>query len=208
MRKTSIWFVSGFVALYASLAVAQLANPAKSQKVPDLGPAEHSVQPGKAITLTLNYQDVDAVDLLKKIAIEGNLQLMVRGDVEGLVEEIRLKEVDPEIALQKVAEEAGLDLKLANHVYIVKPKTSLKPAEEDNRVSLSFEDVEVSFLLNIIGQQFGVKVSVSPDIDSKIKVIELKNRSAIEEIELICQVANLTCKKEGNTYFVSKPDQP
>jgi type II secretory pathway component HofQ len=205
MKKTSLLLIGVSTTLYASLAMAQVSKTAPAAPVERFVPLELSVQPAKEITLSMNYKDVDVIELLHKIAVEGNLAIAVRGDVEGLVEEIRLTNVSPEQALQKVVEEAGLTWKLVDQVYIVTPTTAAKPEEKATRIELSFQDVEIASLLMIVSQQFNLKVSVSPDVTGKLKLINLKNRTPQEALQTICQAGNLAWKKDGDTYFVSKP---
>lgn len=196
MKIKSFLWVGLSTTLCASLAVAQL---------PPVVPLERSVQPAQEVKLNLNYQDVDVIDLLRKVSTEGNLAIVVRGDVQGMVEKIRLKNASPELALQKVVEEAGLDWKLVDHVYIVTPKTSLTPADQGvKRLELHFEEVDIVDLLQIISQNYGVKVSISPDVTGRLRLVHLKDRSAQEHIEMICKSVNLTCRKEGDTYLIAK----
>jgi type II secretory pathway component HofQ len=206
MNKSPLLFVKISTVLCGALAVAQFAKPASTQPAHDAAPLGQSIRPIEELKLTLNYKDIDAVELLQKVSTDGNLAIVVRGDVEGLVEEIHLNQVEPEYALEKVAEEAGLDWKLVDQVYIVSPRKTVKPTGKGRKISLRFENVDISALLNIIGQQFEVKLSVSPEVTGQLKYLQLKNRSPEDAITLICQAAGLVCQKEGDTYVVSKPN--
>ncbi|BCM89457.1 type II secretion system protein D [Abditibacteriota bacterium] len=74
--------------------------------------------------------------------------------------------------------------------------------------SLSFNNVEVTQLLEMISTQFDVPIAVSGDVSGKISVINLKGKTAEQAIDAVIKVAGLSVQKQPDgTYIISKAPQ-
>jgi type II secretory pathway component HofQ len=205
--KRQLFAVAGLaISLWASLAVAQPPEPPAQQPSPEAEFQDPSFPLAHELSISLHFEDVDVVALLRKIALEGNVEVIVRGDVSGKVKQIHLDKVAPETALEHVAQLAGLDWKLEDKTYIISQKATATPSgQKDIRVSLTFADAPVSLVLEMIGEQSNIRVSVGDDVTGRLQLIRLKNETPESAIEKIAQAANLVWRRGGNNnYIVSK----
>ena len=73
-------------------------------------------------------------------------------------------------------------------------------------LDLQFRDIAVKDLLNTLGQQFGINLSVSADVDGFISSINLTNQTPEEALQIVvATVGNLSLNRMANgTYIVNK----
>jgi type II secretory pathway component HofQ len=207
MKRPLFAIVGLPISLWASLAVAQPPEPPTQQPSPEAEFHASPVALAHELSISLHFEDVDVVALLRKISLEGNVEVIVQGVASGKIKQVHLDKVAPETALERVAQLAGLDWKLEDKTYIISQKAIATPSgTKDVRISLTFEDAPISSVLEMIGKQTNIQVTVSDDVTERLQLIRLKNETPESAIEKVAQAANLVWRKGGNNnYTVSKP---
>ena len=159
------------------------------------------------LRLTVEVHHGDVVETLGKIAQSGNLQMLVRAGVGGVVNELSLQRFAPEAALQQFCQAAGLSCELKDDVWIISPKKAVGTGADKAKLidALVFSDVDAEKLLSLIATQFDLPVAIAEDVSGKITYLRIQNKTPRQALDLICLAADLRIKEvEDGTFIVSR----
>lgn len=70
--------------------------------------------------------------------------------------------------------------------------------------SMSFNNVDVADLLDMISTQFNIPIAIAGDVSGRIRTINLREISAEQAIDTVTRVAGLSCQKADGIYIFSK----
>ncbi|MEA3296537.1 MAG: hypothetical protein U9R56_01585, partial [candidate division Zixibacteria bacterium] len=87
----------------------------------------------KSTKLSLDLEAVSLPTILKLIAVQNNLNIVVSGDVKGEIS-LKLDNVDLATALEAILIPNGYNCYIKNNVYIIKPIESDTPGELESRI--------------------------------------------------------------------------
>ena len=74
-------------------------------------------------------------------------------------------------------------------------------------LDITFKDVSITQLLDVLATQFDLSIVVDGEIASKIGFINLKGKTAEQALDAVIRAGRLSCKKQADgTYIISKPD--
>jgi type II secretory pathway component GspD/PulD (secretin) len=119
--------------LPGTTAATTTTQPAAPMAVPSLNvPAGRLPAAQERPLVSLQFQDADVADLIQMIADQSKVQIIIHGDVTGQkIGYIKMEDVEPEIAIQRVAMAGNLQWrKLDNDMYVIAKNLAPEPARE------------------------------------------------------------------------------
>ncbi|MBV9470988.1 MAG: hypothetical protein JO316_20485 [Abitibacteriaceae bacterium] len=154
----------------APAAPAPLASPAFG-----LMPQASPTLPQGQATLDLKFEDTAVADIVKLISEQGNVQIIINGDVNEKLQYINLSNITPEQAIEKVAQAANLTWrKLEDKTYII--AKNLPDAPKPTGI------IPIDPLPAPAPGDPGVRAYAQPNLDNLPKLLQ-NDRTATDEPE-------------------------
>ncbi|RYX83114.1 hypothetical protein EON83_16315 [bacterium] len=160
------------------------------------------------LLLQIDLHKGDIIQTLNKIAIQGNLQVIVTVDAKTILRDLALKDVSPEMAIEEVAKAGGLSSEFKDGVWFIsaaKAAPNAVPAPELIS-SMAFADVPVTQLLSLIAKQFDVPIAIAPDVAGQLRFLRLQNKTPRQAVESIAKAADLKIQENDGVLILAKAD--
>lgn len=208
--KPSLQFVrvAGLLALGTPLipsssAVAQ-PNPIVPTQAASIPKGLSVAVSDNELKMSLNVEDADVADTLRRMVLQGNLQIAARGKIAGTVSVAA--QGNPEDVLQAFCKAAQLSCRKLNGVWQVEKEVAARPSQE-KLLDLMFEDVEARDIIEMIAKEFDLKVSIAPKVGGKIALIRLTSMTPPQALAQVALAADLKLAEKDNVWTIS-PKQP
>ena len=101
---------------------------------------------------------------------------------------------NPIEALQTVADAAGLEISKEANGYVLR----------DRAVDLKFTDVPAKQLFQKFSEQFGLKISLAPDLPDKLINVNFTDMTPVEALKATAKAADLEISEANGVYNVRK----
>ena len=184
-------------AVFAALAGGTYCAPMAQAQPPsnlNLGSEIIVTQGENGPVVNVSAESVSAAMLVETIAKKAKFDFAIYDDaVIPFVEVVNLSPAD---ALKKIVAAADLSIYSDNGTYVIWKKPN---AGKEMPVDLSFHDMPVKDLMQVLQEQFGLKIEVAPLVTEKIIAIECVKETPSEIVEKIARGArlSLTVTKDG-----------
>lgn len=196
--------IAGSLLVLVTSAIVAVADNKSPVPIPELPVSV--VSSADTLLLNLHFENADVVEVLRTIAVRGNLELFVQGSVVGNLKSLHLEGVSPEDAIEKVCQAANLVWHIDNKTYVIAMKTSLAPAsEKPKQIGLQFIDTPIRQILRMIGESGDINITVDESISDKVSYVRMSNETPESAIEKITRMDNLVWRKvDDKNYVVTK----
>lgn len=113
-------------------AFAVPAAPGGKEEAPAPPAPARPAGPQTQPLISLRFQDAPVAEIVRMIAEQGNVQIMITGDVDMKLKYVNLENLTPQAAIEQVAHAAGLgSKKLADGTYVIAAKLPPDPPRGD-----------------------------------------------------------------------------
>jgi hypothetical protein len=194
-------------------------KPAVSASEKQISPKnEISLSAADRTKLNIHLDDSYVIDALRKISDLGKIDIIMRGHVHPKVKlwNIKMDNVYPEDAVERICAAAKLSWENHNDVYIIGKNSPASTVEKDSPsaavkqskkpITLEFTDIPTAQILAAIGESNGIYVSLGSTIidGEKINFIRLNNMTPENVLEEIAYAFDFELKKLRDDIYVIK----
>lgn len=154
------------------------------------------------LRLSAKFENVEMNSIADAIAGAGNLSL-VKGSLKGPLKRFSFVEERPQDALRLFCEAANLNCFEREGMWVIGSRPT-KPQCKHQRIEFSIRDVNVRQLLEMIAEQFELKIWIDERISEtqNLASLDLSNLSGEQALERIAAAADLQLTRENDIFFV------
>jgi type IV pilus assembly protein PilQ len=219
MKKSNIclrsWFFFALLASYhhAVTGYTQIVQPQDStvmRQAPDSARSVSAVPAGVlAIVQFLDFKNTEVKDIFRGLAIKYNLNIFVDDAVSARAT-LRLSNVTVHGVMEFLCREYGLDMKLENGIYRVRPvkASDLSPKILDvsytrGLLSADLDNDPVSEAAHAIAQKTGKTILITRGVEGRVSGF-IQNVPFEQGLTQLFQANGLAVRKHGEVYHVEK----
>ena len=169
--------------------------------------------PQQPRAVTVDFSQADIMEVLQAVAKEGELSVIVSGDVKSKPLEVHLKNVTPNQAIEQIATDIRLSWKVVDGTYFLgaaslmpsddfQPLLSRKDASVKS-LDIQFSDAPVRDVLSTMIEMSGGKAVVAVDVTERIAFLNLRGEKPENAFNKVCLAVGLTWQQdEDGTIYV------